>query len=206
MTPSSAFHLKEIIVLGLSALLLAGCAGPGTSRYEVTDPSDQPGFSGPYAETFAQMYAGANSDFERDVLRDKVISDQEYADMASRFESCLRDLNIVFSGFESDGSYSTEFPGSMGAKRANELTEQCSFSFGESSIGALHGFIARNPDNLDEAMIMTACMQQNGALPSSYGPEDWKRDAPHQSFPFMASASGKQQLINCSDDPLGLIN
>ncbi|WP_348004577.1 hypothetical protein [Pseudolysinimonas sp.] len=106
-----------------------------------------PHFEGPWASEFHDYYVSARSDFERDALRDGEISDQEYAEMTTRMGDCLKAQGIEFSGFTQGGGYEIQFAPWMGSDRANQLTNDCSQSSGEWSIGALHQFMKVNPNN-----------------------------------------------------------
>lgn len=186
-------------------ILFCGCAGTGD---DTSSPhhADEATFSGPWAAEFHSYFEEAVSDFERGVLADGAITDQEYSEMTARFDTCLTGAGFDFSGFAADGSYSTTPTTAVDADTAEQTVDDCSVEAGERSIGALHGFVARNPENADTASIMVDCLHRTGLVGADYTTEDWTRENAVSSLPASIPADRKGEYEECSDDPLGLID
>ncbi|MEO8527855.1 MAG: hypothetical protein ABI435_02145 [Pseudolysinimonas sp.] len=163
-----------------------------------------PNFEGPWASEFHDYYVSARSDFERDALRDGEISDQEYAEMTTRMSDCLKAQGIEFSGFAQGGGYEIQFPPSMGSEQANQLTNDCSQSSGEWSVGALHQFVQANPDKVDLATAIAACLVARKAVASGYTAEDWRREDRRGRYSFIVDKhTGLSAVAACNSDPMG---
>lgn len=207
-------------VLLCSALVLSGCSGgggssqqsdlldAGNSSEEHPPPSEftgeTPDFSGPWAEEFTLEYQRAESDFVRTVLADEVITDQELSETRDKFTECMEAYGFTNISFDADGGF--EFYPGEGAddEAVDDQVHECSEMSGESSIGALHSWIRRNPDNQDEATIMAACLVRKKVVEPSYSAEHYADDAPEEDFPFFDGIAGQVAFHECNADPLGL--
>ncbi len=188
-------------------ILLAGCsapAGPSGSPESVSSTGDSPTFRGPWAAEFESAYRKAGSDFERSVLRDGEITDQELAETRDRFTDCLSAIGLSRVVFEPDGTFQFDAPEGVDPDTTNDRVKRCSTESGESSIGALHSWIRRNPQNQDEATIMAACLVRKKAVEPSYAAADYTEDAPTQDFPYLSGGPGSVAFQECTVDPLGL--
>lgn len=191
-----------------ASLALAGCAPSTPSR--PSDPAGRgaiatPEFSGPWADEFVDSYRRATTGFEREALADGRISDSEFAEMEDRFATCLSDKGVSFAGFKAGGAFEfTPGPG-MSADAANAITDDCSARSGLNTIGYLFFAQQRNPQHLDEATIMAACLVRKRAVPQGYSSSDYDRDSPGFAYPFTDRATGEKALEDCSLDPLGLL-
>lgn len=169
-----------------------------------TAPDDAPEFSGPYAAEFADFYQNANSDFVREVLADEVITDAEYAEMKNRFSICLSDRGVTLKEIAPDGSISTSV--ATGGGNTNSIVSDCSKQSGESTIGALYTFTQANPDNIDTATAVAACLVRDGVVSPDYDAADFSIDiAGRFAAVEELSPELKESLMSCSSDPLGLV-
>jgi len=186
-------------------LASAGCS-PNTKSTPAPPGAEAggPSFTGPWAAEFSELYSKATTDFERAVLEDGAITDQEFAEMSERFRSCLSAANIEFSGFESDGSFEAQTPDSLEGAAAHDKFSQCGKDAGEPGIGALHAWIARNPDNQDEGTIVVACLVREGLVNSDYSSEDWARDVATSPVPAFVPDDQQEKYNGCTADPLGI--
>ncbi|HEY2556369.1 MAG TPA: hypothetical protein VGI08_04620 [Diaminobutyricibacter sp.] len=167
--------------------------------------SPVPEFSGPWAPAFTSAYREASSDFERKALSDGTVSGEELAEVELGFITCLEAVGLTSDGFNPDGSVGFAFPPDMGSHKANALSDRCSASSGFDTVGSLYFATHRNPQNLDDAKIIAACLVQKKVVPPSYGASDYNRDAPDRAFPFSDSGVGTKALTTCTTDPLGLL-
>lgn len=185
--------------------LLAGCApdavefsGPDVARSSVA-----PTFEGPWAAEFTEAYTRATTDFERLVLEDERVTDQELGEMRDVFTECLAAFGFFNIKFSPDGGFEYEVPSGtdMDTSRADAMA--CSDSAGESTIGALHSWVRRNPENLDDDTIIAACLVRKGAVDSSYSAADFAADEEDLSIPYLPGF-GDASFAECNSDPLGL--
>lgn len=201
---------RELVHGGLRALAAglllvgAGCSvsPPGPDAGEGSDPSSSaPDFGGPWAAEFADMYARATTDFERAALADELISDPEHAEMRSRFTECLSSFGGTEISFSPDGAFSVTMPDGADEEKFNDDVSECSDVAGESTIGALHSWISRNPANLDESTIMAACLVRSGAVDASYSAREYSEDLETDTLPVDVMSP---EFGRCNADPLGL--
>lgn len=201
-------HIAVVASLGfLSVTVLCSCAETATETSASSSENfSVPEFSGEWAGEFSSAYRKSTSDFERKALLDEKISDAEFAEMETRFQRCLADQQITFSGFKTDGAFDFRFADGFDPDKANAITDSCSASTGVNTIGSLYFAMKRNPQNLNEATIMAACLVKKNAVPQGYSADDYNRDAPEFSFPFSEKNNGQKSYDECSDDPLGLLS
>ncbi|MCM6763172.1 hypothetical protein NB037_12160 [Rathayibacter sp. ZW T2_19] len=187
----------------LVSVLLSGCSSAPPAAAPTAGDAE---FTGPWAAEFRAFSAEAKSDFERGALSDGDVSDQEYAEMTERFRACLEAAGLVFEGFAADGSY-TAAPagGAADAESSRDAATRCSEETGEASLGALHSWISRNPDNEDQAVLMVDCMVRAGLVDSAYTADDWTRENAASSLPASVPADGAEAYEECVADPLGVL-
>lgn len=185
-----------LLVTAMAAGLLAGCASqPGT---RVPD--------GPWAQEFQQAYDAADDPFIKEVVRDGVVSDEEYSEVVARYRDCMADSGITLKeNPPSQGGFSYTFPSSVSSDDAHAVDSRCSEQAGENVIGALYHLAQRNPDHLDENQIVYECLLGAGIIDSSYTLDEFAADYVTQSFPFAADRASMDALAACDADPLGLI-
>ena len=198
--------LAVATVLATTAVLTA-CAAAPHNEGQSPEPTpaftgEVPHFDGPYADEFADFYTRATSDFVRDALKDGQITDAEYAEMTSRFTSCLADQGITFKGFAPDGGFSTSDAPHGGD--TNSIVDQCSRASGEDSIGALRSWMSSNPKNLDAAPIIAECLVRKGVVPPDYSVDDFVQDSAGR-FADIENLPPDlyDALVACSTDPFG---
>lgn len=188
----------------LVAVLLSGCSAQTAS---VSDPAPSteasPEFSGPWADEFAWAYEEARSDFARAALLDERVTDSELAEVRTRFADCLGALGYSEVSFEPNGAFSVRPPRGMDEQTDDDNVTTCSDLSGESTVGAMHSWTRRNPENLDDDTIIVACLIREGAVAPSYTPEQFAADESAASIPY-AEGFGESDFIACNADPLGL--
>lgn len=178
------------LVIALGAL--AGCT-----------PVEVPQFAGPWSAEFAQAYSATDNRFVREAIKDGTVTDEEYAEMFERFRSCLDAVGITLT--LNGHSYRWDIPDGSDAARANGQFDRCSVEAGENYIGWLYYGVKRNPDNLDESQIVSACLVRAGVVPENYSAADYESDNEEQTYPFFDKEQGKKAHTKCLDDPLGLL-
>lgn len=182
--------LALLVVVGLC--LPVGCSS-STGRSPSSgaggaDNQAMPRFTGPYADDLRSAWIESRSTFVRGVISDGVITDQEWAEVAHRLAQCLAAKGLKFTGFRPDGSYSVD-TGSVPGDQANAELPSCERESGEQWIGYLRTAMATNPHNTPIAEIMAACLIRLGVVGPGYTKEQYLRDAPNMSFPYLALRS-----------------
>lgn len=137
------------------------------------------------------------------MLEDGNVSDQELAETRDQFIECLAAFGFSNVKFSDDGSFSLKDPEGIDQTAGEEKITKCSEESGERSIGALHSWLRRNPERLDENTIMAACLVRKEAVDPSYAAEDYARDLPTENFPYLNDGFGSAKFTECNADPLG---
>ncbi len=198
MSSSSPTVVGVVVALGI----LAGCTAAPAA--DPPHSGEVPAFAGPWAAEFADVYTWTTTDFERAALADGVISDQELAEVRNRMTSCLTALGFSEIEFGPDGSLSLMPPGGYDEDTTGDQMLDCSTESGEGTVGALHSWIRRNPQNLDEDTIMAACLVREGVVDPSYDAAAYAEDSTNGTIPFIDPAAGQVADMKCNHDPLGL--
>lgn len=185
------------------ALALCACSPeetPVTTSFE-----GAPSFTGPWAAEFTDALTGSTDDFVRSVLADEVVTDQELSETRDRFSGCLSGFGVTDISFEADGGFSMRSPEGMSQDAVSERVDACSEESGESTVGALHSWVRRNPQNLDEDTILAACLVRKEVVDPSFSAEDYA--SADGDLPYLDSVSagvGDAVFALCNNDPLGL--
>lgn len=184
------------------ALMISGCAVslPPSESFESHEAPDTPDFSGPFASDYAQAWSESDSEFVRLVVRDEEVSEQEWAEVESRMSTCFSDAGATFEGYTPDGGYAAQ-KNSLSSERMNEVMGECEKSTGEAWIGYLWFTPQTNPQNTPAEEIITECMIRNGVVGPDYTPEDFLRDNPAMSFPYLDAENGQKGFLECNADP-----
>jgi hypothetical protein len=200
------FGLRRLacVLLAVSAAVVVGC-GCSSSESKSRAPSvtipPAPSFNGPYAEEFMAAWDDpSNPSFVRAVLADGKITDEEWAEVAQRLGRCLKAKGLTFKGFRPDGSYAVA-TGNVSGDQANADLPGCEKASGEQAIGFLRTAMATNPDNEPAAQIMTECLIRLHVVGPDYTQDDYLRDAPTMSFPYLDPKTGKANFERCNADP-----
>lgn len=208
---SLLFAIPVVAVLVLSGCTAtdsaSGSSGSNQSGADTQDPSftgPVPSFAGAWASEFTSAYRLTTTDFERLALDDESISDAEFSEMESTFNSCLEDQGLTFESFKPHGGYDFGLTQGITPEQGNRIADECSASSGVNTVGYLYFAMQRNPQNLDEATIMADCLVRSKVAPKGYTGADYLRDAPTMSFPSADGPEGAAALEACAADPLNL--
>jgi len=200
---SSLVSLSGCATLSMLAASRSSTEG-GKDDSTESEKNNIPTFTGPWAEEFSYSYGEATTDFERKALSDEKISEAEFAEMEHRLKTCLGAHGITFSRFTSDESFEFTFSSDMGSDRADELADGCSVSSGLDTVGSLFLQVRKNPQNLDWATIMAACLVKKKAVPPEYNASDYLRDEQKKDLP-PTQPTENTAIDDCSADPLDLL-
>ena len=157
-------------------------------------------FTGPFAGEFAQTWRNNEDAFIRGIIADQRITDQEWAEVVARMKACFESEGMSVKEYNPDGSYSFDL-GSHDAETGNRLATGCEESSGVAPVGRLRISMQTNPDNRDMDELMHECLVRVGAVPKSYGLDDYRRDNSTFSFPFVTEGDKKYYDI-CAASPL----
>lgn len=199
-------------LIGLAILVVAGAAAlTGCSSSPATNSTTTivnqshapvytgavPQFSGPWASAFAQEYRSTTSSLAHSVLADGQITDEEYAEVASDFVSCMKakGFDVQLTGRE-DGTFAVT--NSADQKAQQPALTACDTAFGV--VGELKAEMARDPQNLDENTIVAACLVKAGVVPKSYTAAKYASELETQTFSFNLDAAA---VRTCLQNPLG---
>lgn len=171
--------------------------GPTSKPYTGTVPA----FSGPYADDFTSTYRSSKSDFERSVLKDNKITDQEMSEARDKFKKCLTSRGFTNITFSASGAFSVDAPNGEANPQTEALVKACSESSGEAGIGSLYTTIRRNPENINENEIMAKCFTDAGLVDPGYTAKDYERDSSDENF--LDSLGDRTAVEKCMNDPLG---
>ncbi|GAA4675187.1 hypothetical protein [Frondihabitans cladoniiphilus] len=190
--------IRVILTTGM-ALMLTACQSPAEER--IATPLL--GLAGPWAQQFEGAYAEADSDYERQVLRDGEVTLAEYEQTKERLQQCVGDSGYVITwddagGFEL-GSKSDRYPDDF-FEKSDAVLRRCEKRW-EGSIRFLYEQVRRNPDRQDEASIVVACLQKAGLVTKTYDSKSWARDNEAGRLPYDERS---REAESCQLDPLGL--
>lgn len=186
-------------VVAVTALCLVGCSSAVARSEEAPELS----LSGPWADQFQAAYGRAESVYEKEVLRDGVVTPVEYEQSRNRLRSCLSDSRYTiewdarggFSLGAADESYPDDF-----FEQSDPVLQKCEAAW-SGSILYLFEQVRRNPAKQDEAALQVACLKSAGLVDATYAKQRWTHDNERDDFPFDATS---KEAVRCSVDPLGI--
>ena len=189
-------------ILGMATILFLGCAakGPVIEPTAHTVSPGIPDFSGPFAAEYEQAWTESGSNFVKLVIEDERISGREWAELVNRMATCFSGEGATFEGYTPDGGYGAQ-KNSLSSDRLNELMGECEKSTGEAWLGYLWFSAPKNPQNAPAEEIITECLIRNGIVGPDYTPEEFVRDNPTLSFPYLRSGTGQKGALECNADP-----
>lgn len=195
MSASKLFRRAAAVISVV--MLLAGCSPSVTSKPHdaggtVAFTGSVPEFTGPWAEAFTRAYKETNDELTHRILATGTITDADYAELSSAFVKCMKDKGVTATVEGAAGQASTDdVPGVM------EAMQICDGIF---SVGAsLHGQIIRNPENLNENVIVAACLVRVGLVPPSYTANSYAEELKTQKFSYDLNSS---KFMSCISSPL----
>lgn len=184
------------------SVLVTGCSARSASSVSTGDPQAL-GLEGPWAQQFADAFARSESDSERAILADGVVTPVELEQAHDGVRGCLKDSGLTIEyydrgGFGLGGSDGGEPP--LGFEKSDALLRACEKRF-DQTVTLMYEHTRRNPQNLDETTIEMACFKRHEVVPKSYSRADFEADRDAGTGPFVAMTGVAR---DCTDDPLGL--
>jgi hypothetical protein len=186
------FVTVSAIVLLLSGCTTAGDAAIGKSPSAAAFSGEVPAFTGPWAAAFTQAYKSTSDGLSHRILSKGAITDADYAEVSSVFVKCMKDKGVTATVDGPAGEASTsDTPNVM------EAMNVCDAIFGV--VAGLHGQIVRNPQNLDENLIVAACLVRVGLVPASYTANSYAEELKTQKFSYDIDSP---KFSGCTRSPL----
>lgn len=187
--------------VALSLASLTACSpGAPIPDAPIAD-GEVPHFKGAYADEYRETWLRTDIEFVRNVIRDEEISEQEWAEVVTRFEGCLEEHEIELVEYEEDGAYGVERGAGLSDERVQDAMTECESESGEAVLGRLWHSQRQNPSNRDPNELIYECLVRIGALDPSYSLENYLRDNPDFAFPFLTD-EGPALYAKCSSAPL----
>lgn len=154
--------MKSSAVAALLALALTGCAA--TAESISTDSAHTVG----WADEFDKMKSEDLTNLEQQILADGVISSEELTAAESAFVTCAKLIGFTVSDFDTSGGY--EIDGPFTENGPPELT-RCESAFNRTS--GMYWMMKRNPEGIDEAELMVACLIRAGVVQQNFTRSDY---------------------------------
>jgi hypothetical protein len=189
----------------IAVAALAGCStssGAGDSS-RTSSESLAAGTGGAWADEFQTALSDSRSDFERTILADGAVTDDELAAAHDGVRSCLADSGYDIKYFDEGGfevsAKNGKYPDGF-QERMDPVLRACEGQFDES-VTFLYQQVRRNPERLDDATITVACLRKAGLVDPGYSNADYsaENDTGEWSFDDTSDAGRR-----CAADPLGL--
>ena len=176
---------------------------------------------GPYAAEFEQARERSVTDFQKEVLADNEITDEEFREVRQKYISCLAD-----AGIEATANPNGQYDFALAPTAEQETAEaQCSKETIQS-IEPLYYSLQVNPDNENFSELTAQCLRSKGVVDESFTAKDWdqfvssfaavqgaatKPDGsvpPNEDIPNLPPLPGgiamdDPQVQQCSTTPLG---
>lgn len=163
-----------LVVVMCGALFITACSGSSAQ----INPDD------PWAEFATDLLKNATSDFEREALKDGVVTREEYEKAHELWLDCMEQvfppggrLSVALSADEM-GLYSYLFRGSPSDEDLriyDAASDECT----KGTIGLvalLYNSMAGNPDNVPHSELVVACLVREGLVPDDYSAADYDYD------------------------------
>lgn len=194
--------------LGLLAAALLWCSG--CSAIDDGRPDDQSAgegphveIQGPWAAEFEHALASGTSPAESTILADGEVTALELEQAHDGVRRCLADSGLTID-YEADGGFelgaSDGRPTSDRFDRADAALQACEAEH-DRHVTFLFEQTRRNPEKLDDATVVAACLVDAGLVGPGYGRADYEADGASGAWSFKAdSREGRQCLL----DPLGV--
>lgn len=180
-----------------SKAIVAGCVLLSAGGLAACS-ADEPSSNGPYAAQFAQARDQALTDFQRDVLSDDRITDEEFRETRQKYIDCLADAGMHATA-RPDGGYDFA-PAPTAKQEADEI--RCSMET-TRLVEPLYYSLQVNPDDEDFSALIAECLKQQGVVDDTFGKDEWDQyvTAFSAASNAAADATGGEPPVAVSDLP-----
>lgn len=154
---------------------------------------------GPYAEEIQAAQESTDSDFQREVLADGVVTREEYDEAMQRYADCVSENGAAVTLEEQTGYYVYRIDGDPAAYDAAEAV--CSPQT-KSEIEPLFVNILMNPAKRDDEEMLAECMVQSGIVKAPFTTDDLAALEQRAGITSTAVSSGDTQGTDAEDAPI----
>lgn len=160
----SKFVMRVLFVNVLAVSMLAGCAQTKSDN--------------PYAADYAEAIANTESEYQKGILEDGVITAEEMRDAQQQTITCLKTAGISakYSDDSGSGIFSLEYESSSEADSVNdqEIVMGCTKQWIDD-IEPLYYSQVTNPQNEDFDSLIAACLVRKEIAPAGFSGKDYKK-------------------------------
>jgi hypothetical protein len=183
---------------GIAVSISIALTGCGTAP-------DNAQFTGPYAAEFRQAYERATTDQIKAVFADGVITAEELAEAKQGYIACMEGAGYTVLLMDDDGSRGFKPP--TPDTSSDEVEKQmaaCDAITGWGDIAWLWTQVRINPDRLDTATIMAACLVRVGLRQDGYSAVDYRAEMEMDPSPLSYEYGSYESNLfyACDSDPL----
>ncbi|MDR0488571.1 MAG: hypothetical protein LBG99_04085 [Propionibacteriaceae bacterium] len=184
-TKTVATAAKLAVVMAF--LALSSC-GSSEDTQSVT-------FTGPWADDFMFYYNDTNSRLGREILKDGIITDMEFQEAMQDIVRCYEQdgFKVTYDNYGYETVESID-----GSGDPSEQLNKCAFSDG--GVVVLYYKMARNPDNIQNEVLITECLVRVGLEGPGFTVDDFERIMQSDQMPWDL-ADGR--ATECFQNPLG---
>lgn len=205
-----AAHIRRAAVGVAAFLVLAvvGCTGGPTDT-----PASPPQALDPYANiwTWEWVESQATSDFEREVLADRAITAEEYAEAHQRWLACMEEVYppqtsgvTITLILRADALYEFQVEAGSGS-----LPQDYDLNNGQCMTGTIgliapmYGRLLINPDLRPMVDVVIECLQRHGLVDDSYTAANFQADQiKDHPYPTTIRPDGTEEQVPIAEfDP-----
>ncbi len=148
----------------------------------------------PWGELVDWSRREATTDFERTILGDGVVNDQEFREAFSRFSDCLEGSGFSVEVQEHKGVYTGYFV-SPNAENQEGFVDDCAVGT-IAAIEILYNDRRVNPQNLNDSERVVVCLKKSGVVHDDYTVQDYEADLSGEGrgLPF---ESDDERYVDC---------
>ncbi|MGL5828007.1 MAG: hypothetical protein ACRC0L_00375 [Angustibacter sp.] len=153
-----------------AALLLSVILSPAVTGCSGDRSPEQP--HSKYYEDILRASATTASDFQREMLKDGVLTRTEYEEAINATAKCTSDRGFQLGRTLQNGVYMLSIVASGAAER---VLLECEKKY-SSEVAMYFGDQLMNPDNRDGLELLVECLIHRKVLPPSYTVADYRRE------------------------------
>ena len=178
--------MKLLIAATLALLLTAGCA-----ESETVPSGEDP--------RITERRNLVSTEFEREVLADGKINEQEYETSRQLYRSCMEERGYSVE-FRDDGGSTIGAPGPETTTEDFDADDADCETGTTLVIAVLYETIRANPDNVDRMQQVVDCLKRNEIVPEGY-----TKDDVIAAGDSLYSSAQTEAVDGCWEDPLNYV-
>lgn len=154
-----------------------------------------PAFAGPWAAAFTAAYRSTSDVLDHQILAKGVILPADFTAISRRYEACMKVHGVRATVDGPAGQLTTD--ADPHGPRARKADIACSPAF--YAVAMLNGQVTRNPQNLNENEIMSACFVREELVPPTYDAAAYAAELLTQKFSFNIDSG---MALKCMNSPI----